>query len=159
MARTRYRLDRIDITPLGSRPAAWTFAGEAVRGIEWSYVAIDRNFASRNNWEFIVRVPADRSLTFAPATRGTARGRWYCPVALADPTGEQSRVVARFDERHRLPAWFKDIGLHKKERVKPTRGTDATALVMLVAPGGHADMIRLFFATKVWVLKEAVVLR
>jgi len=182
VARTRYRLDRIDITPLGSRPAAWTFAGEAVRGIEWSYVAIDRNLAGRNNWEFIVRVPddargrievrprtapahraweelPDRSLTFAPATRGTARGRWYCPVALADPTGSQSRVVARFDERHRLPAWFKDIGLHKKERVKPTRGTDATALVMLVAPGDHAEMIRLFFATKVWVLKEAVVLR
>ncbi|MGQ0703422.1 MAG: hypothetical protein ACT4PM_09865 [Gemmatimonadales bacterium] len=178
----RYRLDRIEVAALGSRPASWTFAGEAVRGIEWSYVAIDRNLTGKNSWEFLVRVPGDpkgrievrprtiplhraweelpdRSLTFTQATRGASRGRWYCPVALADPTGEKSRVVARHDERNRLPGWFRGLTLRRKGTVKATKGTDQDALVALVAPDNHADMIRLFFATKVWVLKEAVVLR
>jgi hypothetical protein len=42
--------------------------------------------------------------------------------------------------------------------VKPTRGTDANALVVLVPAGDHAAMIRMFFATKVWILSEGVVI-
>jgi hypothetical protein len=45
-----------------------------------------------------------------------------------------------------------------KQNVRPTRGTDGDALVVLVSAGDHAAMIRLFFATKVWVLKERVTL-
>ena len=45
-----------------------------------------------------------------------------------------------------------------KQNVRPTRGTDGDALVILVPAGDHAAMIRLFFATKVWVLKERVTL-
>lgn len=180
-ARRRYRLDRVEVAPIGSRPASWTFAGEAVRGTEWSHVAMDRNCAGNNNWEFLVRVPddprgrievrprttpplraweelPDRSLTFTPATRGSARGRWYAPVALADPTGERSRTVVRHDERDHLPPWFRDLTIRRKALVKPTRGTDQDALVILVARDDYAGMIRAFFATKVWVLREAVVL-
>ena len=180
-SRTRYRLDRVEIAPLGSRPASWTFAGEAVRGTEFTYVVIDRNQTSKNSWEFLVRVPddpkgrvevrprttppqkaweelPDRSLTFTPATRGPARGRWYGPVALADTTGERSRAVVRHSERDRLPHWFRELGnrMRRKQTVKLTRGTDGESLVILVAPGDHADMIRLFFATKVWILKEGI---
>jgi hypothetical protein len=183
MARTRYRLDRVEVAPLGSRPASWTFAGEAVRGTEFTFVATDRNLSSRNAWEFLVRVPADargrvevrprsappvkaweelpdRSLTFLPATRGTARGRWYCQVALADAAGEQSKRVVKKDQRHQLPHWFKELGgrMRHKEAVKLTKGTDADALVVLSPAGDYADMIRLFFAMKVWILKESVVL-
>jgi len=43
-----------------------------------------------------------------------------------------------------------------KQNVRPTRGTDGYSLVVLVPAGDHAAMIRLFFATKVWVLKERV---
>ena len=45
-----------------------------------------------------------------------------------------------------------------KKNVRPTRGTDGESLVVLVAPDDHAMMIRLFFATKVWVLKEGIAL-
>jgi hypothetical protein len=45
-----------------------------------------------------------------------------------------------------------------KRNVRPTRGTDGDALVVLVAADDHAAMIRLFFATKVWVLKEGITL-
>jgi hypothetical protein len=46
-----------------------------------------------------------------------------------------------------------------KKNVRPTRGTDGEALVVLVPAGDHAAMIRLFFAMKVWVMKERIVLK
>jgi hypothetical protein len=144
---------------------------------------IDGNFPSRNLWEFVVRIPKergervevrpratpnvkvwaelpDRSLTFARATRGSARGKWYCPVALADPTGRRSRDVVRGDQRQLLPAWFESVQgqMRLKENVRTTRGTDGNTLVVLIAPNDHAAMIRLFFAMKVWVLKEGFTL-
>jgi hypothetical protein len=45
-----------------------------------------------------------------------------------------------------------------KQNVKATKGTDGEALVVLVSAGDYPAMIRLFFATKVWVLKERVAL-
>jgi hypothetical protein len=48
--------------------------------------------------------------------------------------------------------------MRRKEVVRPTRGTDGQSLVLLVPADDHAGMIRLFFATKVWVLKEGVTL-
>lgn len=181
--RKRYKLDRIHVTPLQSRPASWSFAGTAMRGTELAYAVIDFNFPSRNEWEFIVRVPSDRkgrievrprttpnlkawaelpdrSLTFSLATRGTSRGKWYGQVALADPAGERSKAVVNTDERHALPHWFTELHgrMRSKETVKPTRGTDGNALVILVAPGDHPAMIRMFFATKVWILSERIIL-
>jgi hypothetical protein len=41
-----------------------------------------------------------------------------------------------------------------KQNVKNTKGTDSEALVILVSANDYPAMIRLFFATKVWVLKE-----
>ncbi len=179
--RIRYRLERVQVWPGEARPATWTFAGQAMAGTEYSYSVRDENFRSRNEWEFVVRVPRgrderievrprvtpnvrvwaelpDRSLTFARATKGPARGKWYCQVALADPTGVRSRDIVRGDERRLLPRWFDGLRsrMRIKEGVKPTRGTDGKALVLLVPAGAHEWMIRLFFATKVWVLKERV---
>jgi hypothetical protein len=182
-SRKRYQLNRVKVEPGESRPATWTFAGKAVTGTEQSYAVTDGNFPTRNAWEFMVRIPktrgdrlevrprstpnlkvwaelTDRSLTFARATKGDARGRRYCPVALADPTGERSRDVVRGDERSRLPAWFDSLQgrMRLKQNVRPTRGTDGQSLVVLVPADDHAAMIRLFFATKVWVLKEGITL-
>src|SRR5918998_5054372 len=127
--RIRYRLDRVQVWPGETRPATWTFAGHAMAGTEYSYSVRDENFRSRNEWEFVVRVPRgrdqrievrprvtpnvrvwaelpDRSLTFVRATKGPARGKWYCQVALADPSGARSRDIVRGDERRLLPRWF-----------------------------------------------------
>ena len=175
----RYRLDKVTVEPGEQRAATWTFAGEAVSGTEYSHSVIDGNFDGRNLWEFIVRVPKarnqrievrprttpgqkvwaelpDRSLTFAKATLGDARGKWYCPVALADPTGRRSRDLVRGDERSRLPKWFDTLHgrMRLKHNVRQTRGTDGDSLVVLVASEDHGAMIRLFFAMKVWVMKE-----
>jgi hypothetical protein len=178
-SRTRYRIDRVDVSDPLSRPANWTFAGDGIHGIEHSYIVTDRNFPNRNTWEFIVRVPddsrgrvevrprttpslkawaelPDRSLTFSLATKGSARGKWYCQVALADASGERSKAVVRTDQRQELPHWFGDLQgrMRRKLAVRSTNGTDGEALVVLVPAGDHKAMIRLFFATKVWVLKE-----
>jgi hypothetical protein len=181
--RKRYKLDRVLVTPLQSRPASWTFAGEAVQGTEESYAVVDGNLGSRNQWEFIVRVPddpagrvevrprttpavkawaelPDRSLTFMRATAGASRGKWYCQVAFADATGEKSKRVIHADQRGDLPHWFADLAgrIRRKDAVRRTRGTDGHSLVILVPAGDHAAMIRLFFATKVWVLSEGITL-
>ena len=58
----QYRADRVEITGRGvPRPASWTFAGSSVSGNEHTYDVIDRNFSSKNEWEFVVRVPRERS--------------------------------------------------------------------------------------------------
>ena len=76
------------------------------------------------------------------------------------PLGERSKTVVNADERPALPHWFTDLNgrMRRKEVVRPTKGTDGNSLVVLVTPGDHAAMIRLFFATKVWVLSERIVL-
>jgi hypothetical protein len=45
-----------------------------------------------------------------------------------------------------------------KDKVRNTKGTDSQALVMLVHPDDHATMIRMFFATKVWIMTERIAL-
>jgi hypothetical protein len=182
-SRKRYQLDRVMIEAGESRPATWTFGGDPVSGTEQAYAVTDTNYSSRNAWEFMVRIPkargerlevrprttpnlkvwaelTDRSLTFSRATRREARGRWYCQVALADPTGSRTKDVVKGDERRRLPHWFDPLQgrMRLKRNVRPTQGTDGDALVVLVAADDHAAMIRLFFATKVWVLKEGITL-
>jgi hypothetical protein len=179
--RTRYRLDRVTAEARQQRPSTWTFGGEPVSGTEQTYAVQDANFPSRNMWEFVVRIPdgrdgrievrprttpnvqvwaelPDRSLNFSRATRGEARGRWYCKVALADPTGVRSRDVVRGDERGELPSWFDPLKsrMRVKKNVRTTKGNDGEDLVLLVAADDHEAMIRLFFATKVWVLKEGI---
>ena len=106
-----------------------------------------------------------RSLQFQKATKGDARGKRYCKVSLAvppagrateDPRGTRTKDVIRSDQRRDLPRWFQELQrrMKAKERVRSTRGTDGNALVILVDPDDHAMMIRLYFAMKVWVLKE-----
>jgi hypothetical protein len=181
--RTRYHLDRVMVKAGEQRPSTWTFGGAPVSGIEQTYSVRDTNFPARNQWDFLVRTPTirdgrvevrprstpnvkvwaeltDRSITFMRATKGEARGKWYCKVALADPTGQKSRDVVRADERGDLPPWFDPLKgrMRKKHSVRTTRGNDGEDLVALVARDDHPAMIRLFFATKVWILKEGIAL-
>ncbi len=179
----RYRLDRLEVVPQGERPASWIFARRPVLGTEHTYLVVDHNVESRNVWEFLIRVPEDpaeyievrparvpvvklwaglerRSLTFARARRGAYRGWCYCQIALADPTGARTKDVVRGDQRARLPPWFADLQgrLRLKGTVRATRGNDADQLVAVVRPDEVGAMIGLFFATKVWVLRERVLL-
>ena len=108
-----------------------------------------------------------RSLQVQKATKGDARGRRYAKVSLAvppsgrakdDPRGTRTKDVIRGDQRRDLPRWFDSLQsrMRTKERVRSTRGTDGNTLVILVNPDDHTMMIRLYFAMKVWVLKEGI---
>ena len=108
-----------------------------------------------------------RSLQFQKATKGDARGKRYGKVSLAvppsgrakdDPRGTRTKDVIRSDQRRDLPRWFEGLErrMRAKERVRSTRGTDGNTLVGLVDPDDHAGMIRLYFAMKIWVLKEGI---
>ena len=174
-----YRFDRVMVEKGEAHPAEWTFAGTSMSGTELWYGVTDGNFPGRNKWEFVLRLPkaaadrievrprstpklkvweelTDRSLTFMRATMPTARGKRYCQVALADATGQKTKDVVRTDERPLLPKWFDALShrLRAKESVRRTKGTDGKALGVLVQDADHEMMIRLFFAMKVWGLKE-----
>jgi hypothetical protein len=108
-----------------------------------------------------------RSIQFQKATKGEARGKRYAKVSLAvppagrakdDPRGTRTKDVIRGDQRRDLPKWFEPLQgrMRTKERVRNTKSTDGNTLVVLVNPDDHAAMIRLYFATKVWVLKEGI---
>jgi len=173
----RYRLDNVTVDLTGSRPSAWTFARKPVSGIEHSYFVRDANFKRRNEWEFVVRVPKNaagrievrpskvpnvgawadldrRSLTFKRTTRRNYRGSVYCIISLADATGRKTRTVVT--DKSGLPPWFQQLRarLRKKTTVAATRGTDAEAFVLYCEASDHTYMIRAFFASKVWVLRD-----
>ena len=88
--------------------------------------------------------------------KGRHRGDCYCKVALADPKGERTRLIARTDEKKRLPYWFGSLRarMRSKEAIRHTRGTDSESLVIIVPADNHQEMIALFLAAKAWVLKE-----
>jgi hypothetical protein len=193
-SRKRYRLDQVVVEPGEVRKARWSFfkggRQAPVRGNEYVYGVTDGNLAGRNHWEFVVRVPDDsdgrveirplstppmqtwkaltyRSLQFQKATKGDARGKRYCKVALAvppagrakeDPRGNRTKHMIRGNQRRLLPRWFEPLQgrMRTKERVRSTKGTDGNQLVVLVNPDDHAMMIRLYFAMKVWILKEGI---
>lgn len=181
--RRRYSLSKIRVVEGGEQQSVWPLMREAVTGTEHRYTVTDENLPARNAWEFTVRVPTDRtryievrpahvpnlkawaelqdrSLLFARATRSGYSGWYYCQLTLADPTGEHTRRHVRRGDRSQLrwlgiPSWRYRL----KQTVRPTRGTDGDAQVLIVEAEDHAMMIKLFFATKVWVLKEGFSLR
>jgi hypothetical protein len=93
---------------------------------------------------------------FERVTKGRHRGECYCKVALADSTGQRTRLITRVDEKKQLPYWFRSLRarMRSKEAIRHTRGTDAESLVITVSPDNHEEMIALFLASKAWVLKE-----
>jgi hypothetical protein len=185
MPQGRYRLDRVNIELKSDRPARWRIREEPlVRGTEYVYGVTDGNYAQRNEWEFLVRVPKKkgssievrpssvpavkvwngmerRAMMFERIRRGRNVGDCYCKVALADPAGERTRLIARVDEKKRLPYWMKPLNsrMRSKEAVRHTRGTDGDSLVIIVDPDDHQRMVALFLAAKAWVLKERFRLR
>lgn len=160
---------------------------DTVNGTDYIYSVIDENLGGRYLWEFVVRVPdartgqlevrpltAPRSKTWAELPRrsvmfpfaklGDARGKRYCKVWLAQPQGggadARTKTGVRWEQRDALPRWFEPLRsrMRKKEKVNATKGSDGDALVIVVPADDHAAMIRLFFAMKVWVLKERFML-
>jgi hypothetical protein len=180
MRQRRYRLDRVRAELKAERRTRWKIRDEPpVAGIEHVYDVTDENYGRTNSWEFLVRVPDHRkasievrpslvpnvrawagldrrALMFERVTLGSRRGACYCKVALADASGNHTRLIARVDEKGKLPYWFRALGsrMRRKDAIRQTRGTDGDSLVITVPADDHTEMIALFLASKAWVLKE-----
>jgi hypothetical protein len=178
--RRRYRFELFRAELKESRRTRWQIRDNpSTAGIEHVYNVVDENYPQRNSWEFLVRVPDNRegsievrpsvvpdvrdwagldrrALLFERVTMGSYRGNCYCKVALADSRGERTRLIARVDEKDRLPYWFRSLKrrMRSKGAIRRTRGTDSQSLVITVPADDHQQMIALFLATKAWVLKE-----
>jgi hypothetical protein len=176
----RYRVERVSAELKAERRSRWKIRdSRSFRGTECVYHVTDGNYPQRNSWEFLVRVPDEhgrsievrpsvvpnvrawagldrRALLFERVTLGRFRGKCYCKVALADSSGDRTRLIARVDEKHRLPYWFRALRgrMRAKQAIRRTRGTDSQSLVITVPPDDHTQMIALFLASKAWVLKE-----
>jgi len=176
----KYQLDNVIIDQIGERQATWRFAkGNVIEGTEMIFRVVDNNYANYKRWEFLVRVPPDkderlevrpskvpnlaawadledRSLMFQKANRRPFSKLYYCKVSLSDPSGKKTRDGVQILEIDALPGWFKcdEIRTLAKQSVRTTEGTDGYAVVAIVNPKDYSLMIRLFFAMKVWVLKE-----
>lgn len=181
-ARKRYQLQLVEVAgPTDERREPWALAGgHSVSGTVFSYKVVDRNFPRANEWEFIVQVPNsdaesiivrpratpnDRawaglervSVLFGRANRSGYRGSYYCKVFVAfrDPSNKIKKKMVHASERKDQPAWIRDLPATRgKGTVATSKGRDQDALVAVTDREDHARMIRLFFATKVWPLKE-----
>ena len=172
----------VEVTLQDERRSSWKWGGRTIRGTEAVYEVVDRNFDRLNNWTFSVRVPTNggqivvqpqsvpgkkvfaglerRSVIFTKATRNPHRTQLYCKANLADPTGVKNRKSTRRGDRNRLPKWFKYFlpDMRLKQNVTTTAAHDGKAQVVLVSRDDYTRMIRLFFALRVWVLQEGVVI-
>jgi hypothetical protein len=178
----RYEPTKVDVVFQEERRSTWKWDRQTIRGNELIYEVIDRNFDRLNRWIFSVKVPNDegqtvvqpqsvpgkkvfaglerRSIVFRRATKNPHRTQLYCKANLADPTGSKTRLSTRRGERYLLPIWFQYFIRHMrlKHTVTTTAGHDGESQVVLVGRDDYERMIRLFFALRVWVLQEDIVI-
>jgi hypothetical protein len=178
----KYQAINVDVRLERERRSSWKWDNRTIRGVELIYEAFDRNFDRLNRWTFSVRVPQDRgqivvqprsapgkkvfaslerrSVVFTKATKNPYRTQLYCKANLADPTGAKNRVSTKRGERSLLPSWFKYFvpQMRLKHTVTTTAGYDGESQVVLVGRDDYERMIRLFFALRIWILQEDVVI-
>jgi hypothetical protein len=180
-----FDVDRIVVAPgrVDSK-VHWEFQNTVAKGIIHHYSAMDANLPSRVPWWFLVQVPADLRkggyvliqvldyprraewtplartvINFAKATMPAYRGKLYAKVRLANPSGGHRYANVSWENRRALAAYLKPFQLRPKSKVATTRGKDGQSLVAVVPRDEHAQMIRLFFATKVWPLHPGLPLK
>jgi hypothetical protein len=180
MARMRrYDPALVEVEHLEDKSASWDWLRRRVRGTECLYEVRDRNYERNNRWVFVVQQPRSdgnpiivrprkwpekavweriwrRSIVFNRATKRSYRGKVYCKMTLADPSGVRTKIFVRDVNRKLLPKWFDSFrsAMRRKITVATTKGMDQDHHVVLANPEDHTTMIRLFFALKVWVLNE-----
>lgn len=172
-----FHLFNVDVESQGQQVGRWQFAGRNIKGTIFEYLVTDHNFQTDRKWRFAVRVPNDfrsagyievralhnpqkrcwsgierMSVNFARATRPNYKGLLYAKVFLADPTGKSNKRGLRRGEKMFLPPYLRRLKLRVKKTVASTRGTDGKSLVAVANPNKHADMIKVFMATRAWVL-------
>jgi hypothetical protein len=161
--------------------AHWEFGTRIFHGAVHHYAALDANAPLPVPWWFILNVPrvlrkggyvllqaidyprteawtpvARTVINFAKATMQGYRGMLYAKIRLADPMGAQKYENVTWELRGALPPYLSEFTLRAKRKVATTRGSDGDSLVAVIPRDDHAQMIRLFFATKAWPLDQGL---
>lgn len=177
MAGRRLVTDKIIIKPKRSQKGKWKWRKKNVTGRLYEYDVIDNNRENYKHWKFQVRVPDKfkkgtyiivqpiqhpqlkvlgeierRSISLGRATRGKYLAKAYAKVMLGDTDDNKNRRGVRIEQRRSLPPYIREFRLRAKQTVTTTKGTDGKALVAVVDPEAHDTMIKLFLATRAWVL-------
>ncbi len=177
MRRASFSLDKVEIKLKNEKRARWKWGKRDVAGWQYDYDVKDKNRGNYRRWIFQVQVPDRftkgayiivqpmahpqlrvlagidrRSISFGRATRGKYLAKPYAKVMLGDIYDDKNKRGVRLDQKDDLPRWMDAFVLRAKEIVTTTKGTDGKALVAVVEQGDYAQMIRLFMATRVWVL-------
>jgi hypothetical protein len=177
----RYHPLKVNVTLERDQRSSWKWDERTIQGTEHVYNVDDGNFDRLKRWQFAVRVPKEngqiivqpvnvpgkaafaglqrRSITFQKATKHPFRSKRYCKLNLADPTGEKNRRSTRRGQRDALPNWFQYFRPHMrlKDTVTTTAARDGKAQVIVVPADDYRRMIRLYFALRVWIMQEGVI--
>ncbi len=174
----RFEIGRVIATPMRVETGAyWEFSRRVFSGEIHHYLAADGNLPGTGTWWFLVHVPDDLKkggyvllqavdyprieawtpiartvINFAKATMPRFRGMVYAKIRLSDPEGGHKFEGWTWKRRAALPEDLRGFRLSVKRKVATTRGADGDALVAVLPRQDHVEMIRLFFATKVWPL-------
>src|SRR4030042_167514 len=168
--RKKYKSLLVTIEYEEERRASWAWGQRKIKGNEFVYQVLDKNFDRLNKWKFSVKVPQEigrvvvqpqivpgkqvfaeieqRSIVFQKATKHPYRKYLYCKVHLADPSMEKNWVGMTWGARDQLPPWFNYFRkrMRLKKTVTTTAGNDGYDQVILIGRHDHERMIRLFFA-------------
>ena len=179
MAKRRFEAHKLVIKAAGQRPARWKWQKRNIRGTEYDYRVLDYNFSRYRRWLIRIsepdafdhgayvkvqpiNVPARklfaglerRSINLPLGTVGDYKHYLYAKVSISDIGGRKNRLYVKSSDRQGLPQWLRSFKLRKKETVAFTDAFDGDALVAVIRPGDHRAMIRLFLASKAWVLSS-----
>lgn len=177
MRRASFSLDKVEIKLKNEKRARWKWGKRDVAGWQYGYDVKDLNRSNYRRWTFQVQVPDRftkgayiivqptshpqlrvlagidrRSISFGRATRGNYLAKAYAKVMLGDIYDDKNKRGVRLEQKHDLPQWIQAFSLRAKQTVTTTRGADGNALVAVMEQGNYEQMIRLFLATRVWVL-------
>lgn len=102
-----------------------------------------------------------RSIVLQKATKHPHRKYLYCKVHLADPSMEKNWRGTTWGDRDQLPEWFNYFRnrMRLKRTVATTAGNDGFDQVILIGQEDYERMIRVFFALRVWILQENIILK
>ena len=187
MMKKDFEASNVVVTREREKEGKWEFGGKSVKGTIIEFTVIDHNFGSDNKWSFIVREPDriekgayvevkpvdhpqktcwDRiermSINFSPADMPNYNGMMYAQIFIADVDGRKTkrknRIVVKNGQRPLLPHFFRYFKIRRKETVATSRVNDGRHLVIVTHERDYDDMIKVFLATKAWVLYNRFVL-
>jgi hypothetical protein len=170
-------VDRLSIRLESESPGTWRWHKGTVRGTIKEFSVVDANYGRHIRCKFQVRVPRGkgdyvtvvpsgvpalkamagmdrRSASFARCHRQLYLGKAYHPIAVCSPSlAKNFRRMSR-GSRGLLPRWLRGFTIRLKKTVTHADGNDRNQQVVVVRREDWRKMIWVYFAEKIWPVRE-----